>query len=86
MNVVSVEGSHVATSRLLTYFSSWSKLKVAVARLLKWKTILLEKSRRRREEKAAVTGKQSTDNNVIKDITEETRVQGQAWRANFVHR
>lgn len=62
VNVVSVDGSHDATNRLLTYFSSWSKLKVAVAWLLKWKAILLEKCRRRREEKA--DGKQSTDNNM----------------------
>ena len=49
VNTIITQDSLDATDQLLSYFSDWRKLKVAVAWFLKWKRILLQLRQRRKE-------------------------------------
>lgn len=49
VNVTLVQDSPTPADQLLTYFSDWKRLKVAVAWLLRWKKILLQLKQRRNE-------------------------------------
>ncbi len=49
MNTIIAQDSPNATDQLLSYFSDWRKLKVAVAWFLKWKRILLQLKQRRKD-------------------------------------
>lgn len=56
VNVISVDEISNPTDQLITYFSEWRRLKVAVAWFLKLKRILLERIRLRKEQKTINDG------------------------------
>ena len=49
VNTIITQGSPTATDQLLSYFSDWRRLKVAVAWFLKWKRILLQLKQKRKD-------------------------------------
>lgn len=63
------------TSRLLHYFSSWSKLKISVAWVLKLRDTLLNLSRRRKEVKSAHSSAEPT---LVPGVIEERKNKSRA--------
>lgn len=63
-----------ATHRLITHFSDWTKLKVAVAWLLKLKKVLRQRSQKRKEIQASVDSSRvvetASKTNRLRDNTE----------------
>lgn len=76
VNVTIVQDSPTPTEQLLTYFSDWKRLKVAVAWLLRWKKILLQFKQRRKERHVRECQRKDVDgSSVILSLELET-VQG----------
>ena len=65
VNTIIAQGSQTATDQLLSYFSDWRKLKVAVAWFLKWKRILFQLKQKRKELHALDLHRKETDGSAL---------------------
>lgn len=79
VNTIITQDSPNATDQLMSYFSDWRKLKVAVAWFLKWKRTLLQLKQRRKELHALELHRKDADEpsiNVSLEMEKAKRADG----------